>query len=342
MKKCLVNGELPPIIMVSSDNDHKFAPSNRKGQVRMAFLWEIFNLDVLIHSSYAPNCSKYNRVEREMAQLSKVLIGHVDLDRKPFGEDKKAKQKNANAVLEKLKEIFLRAGPKYFVNSASVYQTERTPLLEHWPTFEEIDLFLEGKNQDDEKIKSLLKKIHTHSEQGNGLNLFVLRKCDDPTCCSPKRASKYWEITSSFGGFIPSPLIDPTRSNEKNEHFYSYEDRNKISGVQMDVDFPSLKGNAATCGKCNRRIHSEIDRKIHENICHPTRTDLLLDADISLEDKISSPVPTGTKGRSLAKHYSNLVEQAKQNALIEVEREQQLIQNLNNPQPLIRRKNKKK
>ena len=49
----------------------------------------------------------------------------------------------------------------------------------------------------------------------------------------------------------------------------------------MDIDFPGLEGKVDTCRKCNRRIHSEIDRKIQDS-CHPTTTDLLLDGDISL------------------------------------------------------------
>ncbi|KAG2382213.1 hypothetical protein C9374_009777 [Naegleria lovaniensis] len=312
LEKLKETGKLLPLFFCNTDNCVNVAPQNRKVQVRMFYVFICFDLDALIHTSFAAGGSKYNRVERCMAPLSKGLVGVIDLDDESFA----SKQQNHHSALIKLTNIFNQKGGKdvqaYY---ASVFQQDRIRDLPGWPSFASIDAFLEGKDitdlEEEKKVKAILFKLHTHSEHGNGLNIFCLRKCNDPSCCPPKRATKYWELMEKFDGFIPSPILDESNPG----HYLSFEKRNNVEGVRMDEGFPSVKDDVKTCSLCDRRVHSDIDLTIHMKVVHPNKTQNQLDGSLDKDARVNQVEKTQLEGRSLSAQINSIERRAQEQPL---------------------------
>jgi hypothetical protein len=284
----LEDGSIRPILFRQTDNATDVAPHNRLGHVLDWFAFKLLNLDALYHGAYAPKHSKFALCERTMSYLTHPLTTIRDLDRQLSGShresngslnSRKTYKENMILALRTLQKIFARVtihGHKVQCEVVSPGVVEQLPYLKEFPAklWDHFEMYFQKRLElipieSRVQIEEILAKIESHSVKGNGLYVFGLVKCNDPSCCSAKRTSILTEILGKFDLFIPAPIPDENNVG----HFLDFTDRLLINGNFLDEHCPSVmeyEKHPKVCNQCGRGCHSIVEYEQHKRISHPT------------------------------------------------------------------------
>jgi len=105
------DGTIKDVLIDMSDNASDVGPGNRANQVLDYYIFKLFNLQILVHVSFAARCSKYNPVEMLMTYISKALLGVKDIDQLIYGDhagktvDEEKRKKNHKAGMTFVKDL---------------------------------------------------------------------------------------------------------------------------------------------------------------------------------------------------------------------------------------------
>ncbi|KAL9649961.1 hypothetical protein ABK040_003080 [Willaertia magna] len=181
-----------------------------------------------------------------MSLINYALKGITDLIPSGVIHEDDGFEDEANKAMDKVNKVL------------NNYTFNGKTLEKYLPKKEDLEKFFGNKKMKSSKkenILELLSKMHKHSKEENRTYQFCIRKCNDISCCPPKRASKYWNLLQGFNGFILSPVLG------EDGHYLRYSERLADKVVKLNEGKPSRKINSYT--KCKRLLHSAVDAKMH-------------------------------------------------------------------------------
>lgn len=186
------SGEVKPILVISVDGGPDENPRNRSVIVEAVNKFIAHNLDLMVAVTNAPGRSAYNRAERRMAPLSRLLSGlilphdhygsHLDSQRRTT--DKELELKNFQYAGETLAEVW----------STLVIANECVTAEYLGP--------VEAEQIIDERVNPSSPWYATHVRESQ--YMLQITKCQDSKCC-PEPRSKLRLVLPD--GFLPPPLL---------------------------------------------------------------------------------------------------------------------------------------
>lgn len=176
-----------PVLIITSDGGPDENPRYEKVQLAAIETFKKFDLDAVFLATNAPGRSAYNAVERRMAPLSRQLSGLV-LPHDHFGNHLDSSGKTVDVEKEK----------KNFEAAANV-------LSEVWNSTVIDDYPVVAKYQapGSERISSEVCQSWKRTHMRCSTYLCQIVKCDDRSCCTPKR-SNIGSILKNH--FLPVPV----------------------------------------------------------------------------------------------------------------------------------------
>ncbi|CAG8844878.1 7100_t:CDS:2, partial [Gigaspora margarita] len=188
------NGQIKPIWVLLVDGGPDENPRHLKNICRYSRLFQFLDLDYLTVRTHAPGQSAYNPVERAMSTLSGKLAG-ITLPIDTFGSHLDSQGKVINQELAK--KNFRHAGETlctlwsrdliFGKNVMAQYVEDNLPPFQ-----------IEDNEEESKTFWKWLEK-HTQICQYS----LDIRKCDDLTCCHPKRNEESAAFLAENGGFLP-------------------------------------------------------------------------------------------------------------------------------------------
>ena len=182
------DGVLKPLIFVSVDSGPDEAPNNYKTMLAWITCFKRHDVDGIFVFSNAPGFSAFNKVERQMAPLSKDTAGII-LPFDKFGSHLNGTNKTIDPELEK--KNFAAAG-EILASVWSETVIDSYPVVAKWSHPAETRMAIDSVD---------LEWINNHVCQSRYLLKIV--RCNDLSCCTSSRTN----YAALLGGkFIPPPI----------------------------------------------------------------------------------------------------------------------------------------
>lgn len=225
------------------------------------------DLDALFICTNAPGRSCYNRVERRMAPLSRDLCGLV-LPHDQCGNHLNSQNETIDIELEK--KNFAKAG-EILAEVWNQNIIDNHPTVAHFVNETESELA-------DNLIEKSSSWWDTHIEFGQYLLQII--KCDNQSCCNPKRSSLFSIIKN---GRIPPPLpitnsedklkvpdsqYDKLKADQFAPLFLNLVLKNEFPIKSFDAFCPSVQSKLPnrTCKVCSKYFSATKYLNEHEKL----------------------------------------------------------------------------
>ena len=267
------SGEVKPVVVVTVDGGPDESPRNRSVIEEAVQKFKDHNLDFFVAVTNAPGRSAFNRAERRMAPLGKMMSGLI-LPHDHYGSHLDSQRRTIDSELE-LKNFEYAGEALASVWSSLVIDGESV-------TAEYIHPSETPKNYDEcSSPGSAWYARHVRESQ----YLLQISKCLDTECCSKPR-SKLRMILPD--GFLPPPLLlagglEAAKQCAKDCHFSSL-----FVQLVANVEYPShdyqelpydfycpstydhLKDRC--CNICGLYFATQVAKKAHKRTAHNLAT----------------------------------------------------------------------
>lgn len=269
----------PSILFILTDEGDQGAPTNRKFQVYQLYLMMKYDFDSVVIASYGPYMSRYNPVERAMSVLNRPLAGMNNILDGMSGSSQRLKTRNAlRSLCNAFNKVRYNELVKCeYVSPGSNENVHRSDVI-NFPHFSEFWKYFEAISSTHQvaRIEQLLCSIHKHTIAGSGAHCCQMVKCNDATCCSPKRSTGYFNYLEGTFGFIPAPI--PSQVFDDGQIIYTAmesqvtEKNSSIIDIcPFDAHLPSKACRTINrCTTCNRQNHSGVEHtwhRVHGECC---------------------------------------------------------------------------
>ncbi|PKB94336.1 hypothetical protein RhiirA5_386722, partial [Rhizophagus irregularis] len=243
-----INGQIKPIWILLVDGGPDENPRHMKNIFQYCKMFCNFDLDYLSVRTHAPGQSAYNPVERSMSTLSQKLAG-ITLPIDKFGShlnsqgqvtDLELAMKNFRYAGEALCTLWKR-DPIFGKPVIAQYTDQKNS------PFDDI-LFPGSENINESAVPWQWIENHTKICQYS----LDIKKCEDSSCCSPKRHEEAAVLLAENDGFLP-PVTKGKDGHFLNPlHILEYCDKLKIPG--NDAHCPSINADTyerLCCSECD-------------------------------------------------------------------------------------------
>jgi hypothetical protein len=233
-------------------------------------IFRALDLDYLSIRTHAPGQSSYNPVERSMATLSQKLAG-ITLPIDKYGShlnsqgqvnDLELAMKNSRYAGEALCTLWER--DPIFGKPVTVQYTDQKS-----SPFDDI-IFPGSEKEGTNESVIPWKWLETHTRMCQ--YSLDIKKCEDSSCCSPKRDEEAAILLAENDGFLP-PVTKGKDGHFLNPiHILEYCDKLKIPGY--DAHCPSINTNTygrLCCSECNAYFPTLSIVAQHKKNQHPKR-----------------------------------------------------------------------
>ncbi|PKB95066.1 hypothetical protein RhiirA5_386249 [Rhizophagus irregularis] len=263
-----INGQIKPIWILLVDGGPDENPRHMKNIFQYCKMFCNFDLDYLSVRTHAPGQSAYNPVERSMSTLSQKLAG-ITLPIDKFGShlnsqgqvtDLELAMKNFRYAGEALCTLWKR-DPIFGKPVIAQYTDQKNS------PFDDI-LFPGSENINESAVPWQWIENHTKICQYS----LDIKKCEDSSCCSPKRHEEAAVLLAENDGFLP-PVTKGKDGHFLNPlHILEYCDKLKIPG--NDAHCPSINADTyerLCCSECDAYFPTLSMVAQHKKIQHPKR-----------------------------------------------------------------------
>ena len=303
-------GEVKPVLMVSVDGGPDENPRYRAVIKHAVKTFTTHNLDFMVVFTNAPGRSAYNRPERRMAPLSRMLSGLI-LPHDHYGSHLDTQARTVDLELEK--KNFGYAGQTLAEVWSSLTIDQEVVTAEYVEPVETEIIDAEIGNPG-----SLWYAKHVRESQ----YLLQISKCNDLGCCSEPR-SKLRSILPT--GFLPPPILlsgvlEAAEPLSQDAHycplFIQLAATIKVPTVddieEMPYDFYcnsiQNKLKKRICSTCSLYFATQDAMKAHKSNCH--RMAALVSAQVAADTSVrrSNRIISRRGGETLIEIQSELGE----------------------------------
>ena len=269
-------GVVKPLWVLLVDGGPDENPRYLKNIHQYCRLFRHLDLDYFTIRTHAPGQSAYNPVERSMATLSKKVAGitlpidhfGTHLDSQGKVRDRELGLRNFEYAGQALANLW-RKDPIFGKPVLAEYiDRSKNPFAD--VIFPKIEGESQGYNEESEPLVPW-SWIENHCLICQ--YSLDIRKCDDFSCCLPKRAEEAAALLSVNNGFLP-PVIKGKDGHFLNAiHTLEYFDRIKIPGYDAHLSSLSADTHARRCcTTCNKYFPTVAFLTKHKKFAHPSPT----------------------------------------------------------------------
>lgn len=298
------SGEVKPVVVNFVDGGPDENPRYRKVIAETVKAFKTHDLDYVITVTNAPGRSAFNRVERRMAPLSRMLAGLV-LEHNHYGSHLDSQGRTADAELEK--QNFEFAGKTLSEVWSTLSIDDESVVAEYVPPSDQ-----EKDESTDGHPGTEWYATHVRESQ----YMLQVAKCTDEQCCTPLR-SKIRRILPD--GFLPPPLLlsdglEAAKPLSRDCHYAplfvqlaaKVEFPTDQDSVPYDFYCPTIQGQLKSrcCSICGLYFASQVSVKEHKRNAHNMATLI----DIQAQAMTSSDGPARRSVRVAARKGEVLTE----------------------------------